>query len=181
MIICPNCHHKELPGALFCSECGARLISLDYLTTQSLQKVPTDHFNETVEYSSSSLKDISEEETNVEPEVIHGGDAALALYVLENKQTLQLAGRTEFTMGRVAEGQPILPDVDLSPYDAYAQGVSRLHAALKVSRNRVAIMDLGSSNGTRVNGQKIVPHVDYPLNNSDIIALGKLKLKILIN
>jgi pSer/pThr/pTyr-binding forkhead associated (FHA) protein len=80
----------------------------------------------------------------------------------------------------VAEGQPILPDVDLSPYDAYAQGVSRLHAALKVTRNRVAIMDLGSSNGTRVNGQKIVPHVDYPLNHSDVIALGKLKLQVII-
>jgi len=177
MIICPNCHHKELPGALFCSECGARLISLDYLTTQSLQKAPSDHLKEPVGYSNSTVKDIDHINDPDLPEDI---DAELALYVLENKQTLHLAGRTEFTLGRVAEGQPILPDVDLSPYDAYAQGVSRLHAALKVTRNRVAIMDLGSSNGTRVNGQKIVPHVDYPLNHSDVIALGKLKLQVII-
>jgi len=83
-------------------------------------------------------------------------------------------------MGRVAEGQPILPDVDLSPYEAYSQGVSRLHAALKVINQRVVIMDLGSSNGTRVNGQKIVPNVDYPLNHGDMIALGKLKIQVLI-
>ncbi len=104
----------------------------------------------------------------------------LALYLIEAKQTLQLAGRSEFTLGRVAEGQPILPDVDLSPFDAYAQGVSRLHAALKINKTRVAIMDLGSSNGTRVNGQKIVPHVDYPVNHNDQIALGKLRIQILI-
>ncbi len=177
MIICPNCHHKELPGALFCSECGARLISLDYLTTQSLQKVHSDRLNDTVEYSRSSVNDI---DRGVETELSSDDSAELSLYVVDNKQTLHLAGRTEFTLGRVAEGQPILPDVDLSPFDAYAQGVSRLHAALKVSKNRVAIMDLGSSNGTRVNGQKIVPHVDYPLNHSDVIALGKLKLQIVI-
>jgi hypothetical protein len=175
MIICPNCHHKELPGALFCSECGARLISLDYLTTQSIQRTPSEILDDT-NLDSVNSKDIHADNKDTKNTM----NAELALFVIENKQTLQLAGRTEFTLGRVAEGQPILPDVDLSAFDAYAQGVSRLHAALKVSRNRVAIMDLGSSNGTRVNGQKIVPHVDYPLNHGDIIALGKLKIQIII-
>ena len=104
----------------------------------------------------------------------------LSLFIIESKQTLNLAGRNDFTLGRVAEGQPILPDVDLSPFEAYSLGVSRLHAALKINHNRVSIMDLGSSNGTRVNGQKIVPHVDYPINQGDIIALGKLKLQIIL-
>jgi pSer/pThr/pTyr-binding forkhead associated (FHA) protein len=44
----------------------------------------------------------------------------------------------------------------------------------------VVVTDLGSSNGTRVNGQKIVPHVDYPINHGDIIALGKLKIQVII-
>ena len=85
MIICPNCHHKELPGALFCSECGARLISLDYLTTQSLQKAPSDHLHEPVGYSNSTVKDIDHVD---DPELPEDIDAELALYVLENKQTL---------------------------------------------------------------------------------------------
>ena len=175
MIICPNCHHKEFPGALFCSECGARLISLDYLTTKSIQKIPTTDLDDSIlDQNTSENHVINQESENVSL------DAEIALYVVDAKQTMQLAGRTEFTMGRVAEGQPILPDVDLSPFEAYSQGVSRLHAALKIARNRVSILDLGSSNGTRVNGQKIVPHVDYPLNHGDIIALGKLKLQIII-
>ncbi len=175
MIVCPNCHHKELPGALFCSECGARLISLDYLTTQSIKKSNTDSLDQTIVDKSK--------ETSTPPDDILSKtnfSSDLALYLIEAKQTLQLVGRTEFTLGRVAEGQPILPDVDLSPFDAYAQGVSRLHAALKINKNRVAIMDLGSSNGTRVNGQKIVPHVDYPISHNDQIALGKLRIQVLI-
>jgi pSer/pThr/pTyr-binding forkhead associated (FHA) protein len=175
MIVCPNCHHKELPGALFCSECGARLISLDYLTTQSIKKSNTDSLDQTI-------VDNSKENSTPPDDILNKTNMSsdLALYLIEAKQTLQLVGRTEYTLGRVAEGQPILPDVDLSPFDAYAQGVSRLHAALKINKNRVAIMDLGSSNGTRVNGQKIVPHVDYPINHSDQIALGKLRIQILI-
>jgi hypothetical protein len=175
MIVCPNCHHKELPGALFCSECGARLVSLDYLTTQSIKKTSTDNLDPSKMDEKIDLSSLPDDFLSSE-----SGSADIVLYLIEAKQTLQLMGRNEYTLGRVAEGQPILPDVDLSPFDAYAQGVSRLHAALKINKNRVAIMDLGSSNGTRVNGQKIVPHVDYPINHNDQIALGKLRIQILV-
>jgi pSer/pThr/pTyr-binding forkhead associated (FHA) protein len=107
-------------------------------------------------------------------------DAVVSLHMVDSGQIVNLTGQTEFTIGRTAEGQPILPDVDLSPYEAYAKGVSRLHSALKIHNQRVVITDLGSSNGTRVNGQKIVPHVDYPLNHGDMIALGKFTIQLLI-
>jgi predicted component of type VI protein secretion system len=107
-------------------------------------------------------------------------DAIVSLHLIESGMILHLNGQNEFTLGRVAEGQPILPDVDLSPYEGYAQGVSRLHAALKTNNNRVFITDLGSSNGTRVNGQKIMPNVDFPLNHGDVVALGKFKIQVLI-
>ncbi len=107
-------------------------------------------------------------------------DAAISLHLVDSGKVMHLAGRNEFTFGRVTEGQPILPDVDLSMYEAYSQGVSRLHASIKIAGQRVVIMDLGSSNGTRVNGQKIIPHVDYPLSHGDIVALGKLKFQVLI-
>ena len=175
MIVCPNCHHKELPGALFCSECGARLISLDYLTTQSIKKSNTDNLDLSKLEEELDLSSLPDDLLGKE-----SGSADIVLYLIEAKQTLQLVGRKEYTLGRVAEGQPILPDADLSPFDAYAQGVSRLHGALKINKNRVAIMDLGSSNGTRVNGQKIVPHVDYPINHNDQIALGKLRIQVLV-
>ncbi|MCC6146561.1 MAG: FHA domain-containing protein [Anaerolineaceae bacterium] len=167
MIVCPNCNHREVAGALFCSECGAQLVSMNRLTTQSIGK------------TSGPLTDMTVSPPDA-PAVAAGIDAVISLYLVDSGQLLNLAGRTEFTLGRVAEGQPILPDVDLSPYEAFSLGVSRLHASLKLANERVIITDLGSSNGTRVNGQKIVPHLEYPLNHGDMIALGKLKIQILI-
>jgi hypothetical protein len=171
MILCPNCHHQEVAGALFCSECGARLVLSDEATTQFLRKVSTE-----LRTFPSKAKDptggISQQTGPV--------DEIVSLSVVDNGLIIHLAGQTEFTLGRSAEAQPILPDVDLSAFEAYSQGVSRLHAVLKILQERVVISDLGSSNGTRVNGQKIAPHVDFPLNNGDIIALGKLKLQVII-
>jgi len=107
-------------------------------------------------------------------------DAVVSLHLLDCGQILPLAGRTEFTLGRVAEGQPILPDVDLSAYEAYSLGVSRLHAVLKIKPDSICIMDLGSSNGSRVNGQKIPPNQDITLNHADVISLGKFKMQVLL-
>jgi pSer/pThr/pTyr-binding forkhead associated (FHA) protein len=170
MIVCPNCHKNVMAGSLFCSECGAKLITGAHLTTQSIPKGTSDILGNPPKPQSSPLQD---------PDNKSG--AYISLHLLESGQILNLVGRTEFTLGRVGERQPILPDIDLSPYDAYVQGVSRLHALLKISDQVVIVTDLGSSNGTRVNGQKILPHIDYPLNHGDVVALGKLKIQILIH
>jgi pSer/pThr/pTyr-binding forkhead associated (FHA) protein len=170
MIICPNCQHKELPGALFCSECGAQLVTIDVLNTRSIKKTPSDLLNSPIQIpqvgENSKLGKISE--------------PSISLHIVDSGQVIHLHERKEFTLGRTVEGQPILPDVDLTPFDAFTLGVSRLHAALRVVNQDVVVTDLGSSNGTRVNGQKIVPHVDYPINHGDIIALGKLKIQVII-
>jgi pSer/pThr/pTyr-binding forkhead associated (FHA) protein len=169
MIICPNCQHKELPGALFCSECGAQLVTVDILNTRSIKRTPTDALAPSTEVP----------EVQAKPKT-KTGEPTVSLHVVESGQVLHLSDRKEFTLGRTVEGQPILPDVDLSPFDAFTLGVSRLHAALRIINGEVVVTDLGSSNGTRVNGQKIVPHVDYPINHGDIIALGKLKIQVII-
>jgi len=105
----------------------------------------------------------------------------ISLYMIESGQFLPLSDRTEFTLGRSAEAQPIVPDVDLTAFNAYANGVSRLHAAIKLVENHVLVVDLGSSNGTYLNGTRLLPYVETPIANGDLLFLGKLKLQILIN
>jgi pSer/pThr/pTyr-binding forkhead associated (FHA) protein len=171
MILCPNCQHKELPGALFCSECGTQLVSLDLLNTKSIQKTPSD--------SLPTPTQIPEIPIDRSRSIM--SEPSISLHIVESAQLLHLAGKKEFILGRVIEGQPVLPDVDLSPFDAFTLGVSRLHAVLRIINDEVVVTDLGSSNGTRLNGQKVVPHVDYPLSHGDMILLGKLKIQILIH
>ncbi|NMC86218.1 MAG: FHA domain-containing protein [Anaerolineaceae bacterium] len=170
MIICPNCQHKELPGALFCSECGAQLVTIDVLNTRSIKKTTSGLLE-----SPTVVPQV-----NPAPSAGKSSEPSISLHIVDSGQVIHLKERKEFTLGRTVEGQPILPDVDLTPFDAFSLGVSRLHAALRIVNHDVVVTDLGSSNGTRVNGQKIVPHVDYPINHGDIVALGKLKIQIII-
>lgn len=170
MIICPNCRQQVLIGSLFCGECGFQLVNTGHLTTHSFYKG-----NQDAPGGTGPL--ISKPE---QPPAGAQQDPHVSLFLLDSGQVLQLVGKTEFMLGRVGEKQPILPDVDLTEYQAYAHGVSRLHASLRIMDQMITITDLGSSNGTRINGQKILPNVEYPLQHGDVIALGKLKIQILI-
>lgn len=165
-IICPNCHHEEPEGALFCSNCGTKLITEDGLSTATIR--------------STDSKFSQPSPIAPPPPPVPAIEAQVSLHIVRTGQILPLVGRSEFTVGRVSEGQSILPDIDLTPYDAYSQGVSRLHATVKVFEDHIAITDLGSSNGTRVNKEKLTPHQDYELNHGDVISLGRFKIQALI-
>lgn len=170
MINCPNCKHQELEGTLFCSECGTQMIARDHLSTQSLRRMATSPFIASA--GAPPTGPISQSQTDSE--------VVISLHFIDTGKVMHLSGQNEFTLGRIAEGQTAMPDIDLSSYEAYGQGVSRIHARLKVADYHVYITDLGSSNGTRVNGQKIAPQVEFPLDHGDMVALGKLKIQILI-
>jgi hypothetical protein len=166
MIICPSCQHKEMSGAIYCSECGAQLIEMTIAT----HKIHTAESQHEAKHQTSQVQTPSP--ANLQ--------SWISLNIMESGQILPLADRTEFTLGRAAEGQPIVPDVDLSPYNAYANGVSRLHAVLKLIQDKIVVMDLGSSNGTYLNGNRLFPYVDTPVIHGEILYLGKLKIQLLI-
>jgi hypothetical protein len=167
MIMCPNCQHQEINGAIYCSKCGAQLVE-ELVTTQRVR------VTQTVKEDENSTD--QPQSTPVAPL-----QSWISLHIIESGQILPLADRTEFTLGRSADGQPIVPDVDLSPYNAYANGVSRLHAAIKLVNDRVVVVDLGSSNGTYLNGIRLSPYIETPVSHGDLIYLGKLKIQVLID
>ncbi len=170
MIQCPNCQYQEPQGALFCSNCGAQLVFGEYKSTHAIYRSQSD-----------PLQPITDPREKGGGGAQAGGASfSLSINIIDRDQIMPLVGRNEYTIGRVAEGQPILPDIDLSNFDAYAQGVSRLHASIRVAGTQVNLVDLGSSNGTRLNGEKIVPNNEYPLKNGDLISLGKFKIQVLI-
>ncbi len=165
-IICPNCQHDEPEGALFCSECGTKLINSDGLSTAAIR------------VTDAKIQNGGSRPRLVTPQPVT--EAQISLHIIRTGQILPLIGRAEYTIGRISQGQSILPDIDLSPYDAYSQGVSRLHATLKVIDQNLFIEDLGSSNGSRINNTKVPPHVDNLVQHGDVIALGRFKIQVLI-
>ncbi len=65
-----------------------------------------------------------------------------------------------------------------SPYIINHADVSRKHARMKVMKNRVFIEDLGSTNGTSVNGQSIDDKGLVSISNGDQIIIGSVVMKL---
>lgn len=65
-----------------------------------------------------------------------------------------------------------------SPYIINHADVSRKHARMKVMKNRVFIEDLGSTNGTSVNGQSIDDKGPVSVVNGDQIIIGSVVMKL---
>ena len=166
MIICSNCQHQNVSGAVFCAECGAQLDGVETLTTHNISDDEIAH-------------ELSQKEPRPEPPS-SPTNSWISLHLMDSGKILPLATRNEFTLGRLSEGQPIMPDIDLTPYQAYASGVSRLHAVVKRDSSRIFVMDLGSSNGTYLNGRRLNPHMEEDLKHGDVVALGKLKIQVLL-
>jgi hypothetical protein len=65
-------------------------------------------------------------------------------------------------------------EINLEDQNAQELGVSRKHIMLRPTNKHLYLMDLGSMNGTLLNGVLISPSRAYPLGGRDVITLGKL-------
>lgn len=163
MILCPNCQSLQLVGAVFCEECGAQLVS------QSESIIPSTDSRSTMMSTSQLSK--AEDRTKE--------DIYISLQILNKGEVLDLAGQKEFTLGRISQGQTIIPDVDLSSFGAFQMGVSRLHATIIVGK-QLTLTDLGSVNGTLLNGTQMPANMPVPITDGDVITLGRMEIRLLI-
>ena len=169
---CSNCGHRNRAGIVFCENCGASLIG----------KMPVD---------TKSLDSESEEQTrlaedNRQPE----GDKpqGVSTFPAGSYLRLELEGSTEPILfqpkpetifGRRDPATGAMPDIDLTPFAGYRMGVSRRHAAIRFGDERsLDLWDLGSSNGTFLNSQRLSAHRPYRLHDGDELRLGQMVIRL---
>ncbi|NWF68522.1 MAG: FHA domain-containing protein [Chloroflexi bacterium] len=95
----------------------------------------------------------------------------------ENKTTVGIQVREYTVLGR-ADGKENDADVDLNPYGALQNGVSRRHAAIAHDKGALYIEDLESTNGTRINGFQLTPNQKYRLRDGDELELGRIRIVV---
>lgn len=96
-------------------------------------------------------------------------NAASAIYRLVGEGvSLELSSEGEYAVGRDAT-------CDLPITDAT---VSRRHATLLVRGGGAVIRDEGSTNGTYLNGVRLEPNTEHPLQTGDNLQLGGVKLRV---
>ena len=167
MVKCPSCGKRHPENTLFCDECGAYLLADERKRTDPLAQ-----------------EDVDWLETDF-------GAAALFVAPSTRPMTVRLAfqdsGReVEFTLskevsiGRLDPATATFPDIDLTTDGALEKGVSRRHAKITRKGAEVFLEDLGSVNGTLLNGKRLTPYLPHVLANEDEIRVGRLFMRVYI-
>jgi len=170
MITCTVCRERNTEGELFCVECGA------HLTSAWTESPATTTFVDTGRTKAVGAGPAEAPRPSAEG-VARLQAGQIALLISGAPQVVILEGRAEYVLGREGQEQ-VIPEVNLNAYGAREKGVSRVHAALRRDHNQVLLIDLGSTNGTRLNGRSLTAHQAVKVENGDEIRLGKLLLKI---
>ena len=97
---------------------------------------------------------------------------------IENKESVLVEVQPMMVLGRSEPGNPV--DIDLTHIGGYRLGVSRKHVRISASDGQLFIQDLGSRNGTMLNGKKLNPEDRYPLHTGDHIQLSRMSVEVQI-
>lgn len=83
-------------------------------------------------------------------------------------------------IGRSTPGSAVIPDIDLADQNSDKLGVSRLHLTLRYDAqyHTISVFDMGSANGTYINGQRLHAHEVRVLRDADELRLGRLVLGV---
>ena len=112
---------------------------------------------------------------------LHSGKRAILALVFPNSSQppICIEVQDKFVIGRLQSSDGSTPDLDLNRYGAYLQGVSRQHIAFLKQDDILQIMDLDSTNGTYLNGEKLMPQQARILRDGDQLCLGLLPVLVL--
>lgn len=207
MMTCPTCGEPHVYGTLFCLECGAYLFEAGAITTPPPQAMNTPIKRPTLPAWLQAIPDmppltepeLAEPALPLYPEPAPGnialsGSAGYAkettparaarsvrLFIASSRRMVTLPMTHEVRIGRTDPKRNIYPDLDLTADGGLDAGVSRMHAALQFQDGEVVIVDLGSSNGTRVNGVELLPNRPQPLHDGDELELGALQIRVYLD
>jgi FHA domain-containing protein len=178
MQICPTCGHRNRPGILICDNCGTNLM------TGSKSAVGTrDLVHEKEELKAESPGEKLLDTSQFRAIESAGGatfseDMVLRIEIEGGTTPMMVYPKNEIIMGRRDPNTGGMPDVDLTSYAGYRMGVSRRHAAIRLQDKELNVSDLGSSNGTFLNGTRLTAHRPYQVRDGDEIRLGQMVLHV---
>jgi hypothetical protein len=168
MIECPSCGRKYRPGTLFCSECGVYLSTGGLLRTEVLPEegLPISRANP---WGSDSIGESGQ-----------GPAGPLRFKVISTGRMIELPVVPEAYVGRLDAAHGIFPEVDLTADGGLDGGVSRQHAKIHRQESSYLVEDIGSANGTFINGQRLVPYLPHMLKDGDELQFGSIKLEVIM-
>jgi pSer/pThr/pTyr-binding forkhead associated (FHA) protein len=168
---CPNCHKQNRPGLLLCEYCGHQLIALSEMSRYKTGALGT------IEIPWKPYTPAEEPADKPNTGLLHEA-SFITLEVVDSGEKFRVRTQGHISLGRGDKDSDWQPTVDLTPYGAVEKGVSRMHADLFFENDQVFVLELGSANGTRVNGGKVNIGQAQQLLNGDELELGGLHIRV---
>ncbi|NDJ86234.1 MAG: FHA domain-containing protein [Chloroflexi bacterium] len=158
MIICSFCGTHNREGELYCQECGNPLRDSPRVATRQLNSEKVNPVEKKVPWGTSRFQ----------------AKTAVAMTFAKTNDTINIENKEQLIIGRKDEQSGNYPDIDLTPYGALDDGVSRVHACFLRSKDAITILDIDSVIGTYLNGQRLIPHQPRVLQDGDELRFGKM-------
>jgi hypothetical protein len=165
VIRCPSCQKSHPENTLFCDECGAYLMSEGGKPTDPLTMETATWVDREAATASTSTGEA-------------GRALTLSFLIVALNRQIEFPLAKELNIGRLDAASATFPDLDLTSYGGLEKGISRRHAKITRQGEEVLIEDLGSVNGTLLNGKRLTPYLQHPLTSGDEIQLGKLVVHV---
>jgi len=162
MKTCPYCNFDNREGVFFCEECGQPFVGNQAVATSQL--MPEDQANSRGRITWGTAR--------------FDRTSSIVVHIRDHPDPISLIPKDEILLGRSDNQSNVIPDLDVGPYGAAEQGVSRRHAAIRRGEDTLTLVDLGSTNGTHLNGQRLIPYQPRVLRDGDEIRMGKLVMHI---
>lgn len=163
-LICPSCGTGNIPGTLFCMQCGTYLPSGGPLRTEPL---PDQNSGKSARPDrEGDAEEEARRAMSIEVEVLHTG------------RKLLLSADREILVGRLDAAHGVFPELDMTTDGGLEQGVSRRHARIYTRDGTCFVEDLDSTNGTYLNGERVTPYLPYAFRDGDALTFGTLELRI---
>lgn len=169
---CTVCPVTHVPNSVFCSECGVYLLQGRELGTKPLDMTQLKWLGES---RSPRASDPSRRDTR--PLTIR---LCIASRAGNGNQTrdLLVSLAKPVRLGRTDPVHDIFPEVDLTQDLGREHGVSREHTRIFQQGNLVKVEDLGSTNGTLLNGRRLDPYMPETLEDGDQYQMGELLVEV---
>ncbi len=166
MINCPSCRTPNLPGTFFCVECGSSFLPSRIRETTTSLGVPSS----SIEPGSGHLPPPAPPPELTPP--------ILRVVILNSGRKLGFNTDQPIMIGRQDSARSFYPDIDLSTDGGLDAGVSRRHATITIRSGTCYIEDLGSSNGTFLNKDRLAQGTVKPLHHGDELRLGNILMRV---
>jgi pSer/pThr/pTyr-binding forkhead associated (FHA) protein len=170
LVTCPKCGTGNDTSSQFCSQCGLWIGDINPNQSTLIGTTTTVNIRAKVQ---EALEDLDRNRAAIELE-----PDEIAVLISNSADAIKIPYQRPVILGRHAYSTSAeVVFIDLNDYQGYALGVSRKHAQIEKLEDEYLLMDLGSSNGTFLNGDRLSPYKPYILNHGDKIMIGQLAVR----